>query len=73
MKLPVYEYNDPAMAAELPHSLDLVWTVKECADAFGLNEKTVRKACAEAKVLARKSGSTWLISRHDAMARWAQD
>jgi hypothetical protein len=73
MKEIEYVYNDPEAAAELPHHLDRVWTVAECAQIFGLDVSTVRRACERKQVLARKSGATWLISVYDAQSRWNQN
>jgi uncharacterized protein (DUF433 family) len=50
--------------------LTQVMTVKEIAQAFNINEKTVREAATKGWVYGRKSGSTWLIRRDDATERW---
>ena len=50
--------------------LTQVMTVKEIAQAFNINEKTVREAATKGWVYGRKPGSTWLIRRDDAEERW---
>ena len=45
-------------------------TVTEVAMDYGIKEQTIRKACKEGWVSARKSGSTWLIRRAVAHNRW---
>ena len=45
-------------------------TVREVADRYGISPQAVRKACAEGRIAARKSGSTWLIQRLAAHQRW---
>jgi excisionase family DNA binding protein len=47
-------------------------TVTEVAEAFGVSTRAVRQAATNGWVSARKSGSTWLIRRSDAEARWAK-
>ena len=45
-------------------------TPSEVASEFGIKEDTVRDACQNGWIVARKSGSTWLMRRADAEKRW---
>jgi excisionase family DNA binding protein len=51
-----------------------VMTVQEVADEFKIKRATVHWAIKSAcdKLPARKSGTTWLIRRTDAEARWGE-
>lgn len=50
--------------------LKSVMTAGEVAREFGVTDSAVRKAIAEKRVKARKSGGTWLITRHAAEKLW---
>ena len=47
-----------------------VVTSKEVSELFGVKEDTVRDACQQKQIVARKSGATWLMLRSAAKARW---
>lgn len=48
-------------------------TAAEVATEFGIDGSTVRRACINGWIPARKAdGRTWLIKRPDAQARWGQ-
>jgi hypothetical protein len=44
----------------------------EVVQLYGLQRATVSKACIRGRIAARKSGGTWLMSRHDAEKRWGK-
>ena len=50
--------------------LDLVVTAAEVANEYGITTATVRQTIARGAIVARKSGSTWLMLRADAEAFW---
>ena len=47
-------------------------TPAEVANEFGIKEDTVRDACQNGWITARKSGSTWLMRCADAKNRWGK-
>jgi uncharacterized protein (DUF433 family) len=47
-------------------------TASEIAKEFGIASRVVRLTAAKGWITARKSGSTWLIRRSDAEARWGE-
>lgn len=53
-------------------TLDQVVTISEVSALYGVEVSTVRRACIGGWIPARKSGSTWLVLRADAMARWGK-
>lgn len=50
--------------------LEQVLTISEVSVIYGVEVSTVRRACIAGWIPARKAGSTWLILRDDAKARW---
>ena len=52
--------------------LNAVMTVTEIAQTYHLDPGVIRKTCLEGWIPARKSGSAWLIRRHDAEERWGK-
>lgn len=52
--------------------LDEVLTAAEAAALYGLDDSTVKKACQEMRILARKSARTWLVIRADAEMLWGK-
>jgi len=63
----VREYRDERRAEQ---QLAEVVTPSEVSDELGIKEDTVRDACQNGWITARKSGKTWLIRRRDAEKRW---
>lgn len=57
---------------EIVAMLSEVVTSKEVAELFGVKEDTVRDACQQKQIVARKSGGTWLMAMHDAKTRWGK-
>lgn len=53
-------------------NLNDVITATEAATLYGISVQAVRKACQQGWLPARKSGTTWLIDRADAEARWGK-
>lgn len=51
-------------------ALEDVMTTAEIAEEFGIADCTVRAAIKRNVIPARQSGSTWLVRREDAVARW---
>jgi uncharacterized protein (DUF433 family) len=47
-------------------------TAAEIAAEFGISTQAIRKAAMQHRIKARKSGTTWLIKRRDALARWGK-
>lgn len=47
-----------------------VMTTSEAAAEFRVDDSTVRQAVRRGSIPARQSGSTWLVRREDAQARW---
>ena len=50
--------------------LNQVITVEVAAREFNRNPSTIRKACTAKWIDAVQIGSTWLMLRADAVARW---
>lgn len=61
------KYRDSLIALA---QLEAVVTPKEVAELGWAKEDTVRDACQNEWINSRKSGSTWLILRSEAKARW---
>ena len=57
---------------EIVAMLHEVVTAKEIAALFGIKEDTVRDACQRRQIVARKSGTTWLLMLEEAKQRWGK-
>ncbi len=53
-------------------ALDEVITIAEACDTYSLTRQTVQHACATGQLIAKKSGTTWLISAASAARRWGR-
>jgi uncharacterized protein (DUF433 family) len=58
--------------ARARHSQDDEMTATQISQEFGVSTQTVREAAKAGWLSARKSGSTWLIRRAEAKARWGK-
>lgn len=61
----------PASKDQTYQLLDWGMTPQEVSSEYGLAARVVRYACERGQVAARKVGTTWLIDRASAAARWA--
>lgn len=52
--------------------LDGVVTSVEAAEITGMAEITIRKTCERKSIMARKSGSTWLMLKSDVIRKWGE-
>lgn len=78
------EHDDPERKAQLLAKADSkgikptenrqeqAMTASEIAKEFGIAARVVRLTASKGWIPARKSGSTWLIRRSDAEARWGE-
>jgi anion-transporting ArsA/GET3 family ATPase len=57
---------------QLLESLEQVITANEAAQLYKRDMSTIRRACINGWIPARKSGRVWLILRSDAQARWGK-
>lgn len=51
-------------------TLDGIISAIEAHELFGKPQSTIRKACADGKLPARKTGRDWIMRRVDAAALW---
>lgn len=63
---------EPWLACIDEQDLDDIMTPAEVSMEYGVRQDTVRDACQNGWITARKSGKTWLMRRVDAEARWAK-
>lgn len=60
------------VAEDAYRELSGLMTAQEIADTYDIHRQTVHKAIRRGYLPARQSGSTWLIRRADAEARWGK-